>query len=105
MANAFQSKFDEYAVVGDTISATVRGFEVVARIEYDDYQDGEPDVEYVGVVLSVSRKGIVLKKYAASLWGIESDSGDYFNEVANELFSEALEAADEIVSNLCDSGE
>lgn len=51
------------------------------------------DWRYVGVVLSVSKGGIVLDNYAASLWGIESDSGEYLTEVANELLPEALEAA------------
>lgn len=36
MANVFQSAFNKHAYVGDTITATVDGFELVARIEYDD---------------------------------------------------------------------
>jgi len=51
---------------------------------------------YVGVVLSVSRAGVVLDKHAASLWGIECNypGGDnsYLTEVANELLTEAIEA-------------
>lgn len=51
--------------------------------------------QYVGVVLSVSRRGIVLDKHAASLWRIEANCGhnDYLTEVANELLPEALEKA------------
>lgn len=45
---------------------------------------------YVGVIISVSRNGIMLDECAASLWGIESDCTDYLTEVANELASEAL---------------
>jgi hypothetical protein len=49
---------------------------------------------WVGVVLSVSKAGVVLNDYAASLWGIESEAGDYFNDVANELLDEAVEAGE-----------
>jgi hypothetical protein len=51
---------------------------------------------YVGIVLSVSRNGIVLDDHAASLWGIDCNhpQGDnsHLLEVANELLAEALEA-------------
>jgi hypothetical protein len=43
---------------------------------------------YVGVVVTVEREGVELGR--ASLWGIESDAGDYLCEVANELAEEAL---------------
>ena len=46
--------------------------------------------QYVGVVVSVSRNGIMLDSHAASLWGIESDAGDYLTETADELIDEAL---------------
>lgn len=46
---------------------------------------------YVGAVVTASRDGIELGN--ASLWGIESDAGDYLLEVANELAPEALEQA------------
>jgi hypothetical protein len=46
---------------------------------------------YVGVVLSVARNGIELDACAASLWGIESNSGEYLTEAANELVDEALD--------------
>ncbi len=52
---------------------------------------------YVGVVLEVSRNGIVLSD-STSLWGIEAnypgkDKNAYLTEVANELLPEALEDA------------
>lgn len=57
---------------------------------------------YVGVTLSVSRKGVTLTDdYAHALWGIESDSGAYLTEVANELLNDALEAAREKLKSLC----
>ena len=52
---------------------------------------------YCGVVLSVAIDGLELTDHAASLWGIEANYPDsdnaYLTEVANELLSEALEAA------------
>ena len=46
---------------------------------------------WCGVQVSVSRKGTHLG--SASLWGIESDAGEYLTKVAEELVPEALEAA------------
>jgi hypothetical protein len=61
---------------------------------------------YCGVVLSVSRAGVMLSSNAASLWGLEMNyprfpnrynpavlntPNDYLTEVANELLPEALE--------------
>ena len=52
---------------------------------------------YCGVILSVAIDGLTLDRFAASLWGIEANYPDsdnaYLTEVANELLSEALEAA------------
>lgn len=47
---------------------------------------------YVGVILSVSKNGVMLDEYAASLWGIESDCEAYQVDIANDLLSEAVEA-------------
>jgi len=46
---------------------------------------------WCGVVVTVSKEGIELG--SASLWGIESDAGDYLTEVANELLDEAMNEA------------
>lgn len=60
---------------------------------------------YCGIVLSVSREGIVLDAHAASLWGIEAnypDSSNYYlNTVANELLPEALDAGRAAIQRLC----
>lgn len=105
-------QFPAYACQGDRIEWTAEGFDIVARLEYDtdtrpedsDCYDTE-DIErwrndewfYVGVVLSVSRNGVELSDYAASLWGIECNFSDtsnaYLSEVAQELEAEALETA------------
>lgn len=45
----------------------------------------------VGVVVTASFEGIELG--SASLWGIESDSEDYLNEVAKELTEDAITVA------------
>lgn len=54
---------------------------------------------YVGVVVTASRDGIDLG--SASLWGIESDAGDYLDEVATELLDEALADARTTLESLC----
>ena len=183
--NVFDSSFDSYACIGETISATVDGFEIEARIEFDEdagspwensdchgpvsewtsrgkrpgerilatdgygrnfrYYDfaeaigiakrdgwdaapyggkkgeranraAEADYQalkawcndqwrYVGIVLSVSCKGVVLDRYAASLWGNDMNypgsDNSHLTEVANELLSEALEVGKAKLSELC----
>lgn len=60
---------------------------------------------YCGVVLSVSREGIVLCEHAASLWGVEANypgsDNSYLTEVANELLPEALAEARAALARLC----
>lgn len=53
---------------------------------------------YVGAIVTVERKGIELAR--ASLWGIESDAGEYFLEVGNELAEQALEEARNMIADL-----
>ena len=183
--NAFDSSFDSYACIGETINATVDGFEIEARIEFDEdagapwencdghgpvsewtnrqKQPGERVLEtngrsfryydfaeavkiakrdgwdappyggtkservvravdadyqvlkawcndqwrYVGIVLSVSRKGVELDANADSLWCIDMNypgsDNSYLTEVANELLSEALEVGKAKLSELCSS--
>ena len=101
-------KFNKYACQGDTITWTVEGFDIVARIEYDcdtrptdfDCYDDEQikawredEWFFCGIVLAVSRNGIDLTDHAASLWGIDCNLGtdnDYLSEVCAELEGEAL---------------
>lgn len=171
----FKTGFAKYACEGDTITCTVDGYDVAARIERDNdtgapweahdghgpvtewtsrakragervlaqdrgsfrYYDfaeavriakrdgwgpGTPaeavEADYralrawsadewfwCGIVLSVSRNGVVLDKHAASLWGIDCNhpngNNAYLLEVANELLPEALEAAKAIRAKLC----
>ncbi len=58
------------------------------------------ELEFVGVIVRAKRAGIELG--SASLWGIESDSGDYFEQVAQELREEALGEAKAALAELCD---
>jgi len=58
---------------------------------------------YVGVALQVThiKSGVDLTgPYAAALWGIESDAGEYLTETANELLTEALEEAKRALATL-----
>ena len=56
------------------------------------------DITYVGVVVTASRAGVELGEN--SLWGIESDSGDYFNEVASDCAGEAISQANYYIDNM-----
>jgi hypothetical protein len=56
---------------------------------------------YVGVAVTVAwEETNLIPKYAHALWGIESDAGDYLREVANELAAEAIEDAQQTLSDL-----
>ena len=111
MTNPAFPQFPAYACNGDTITWTVDGFDMTARIA-NDYTTKPTDSEcytdadierwkndewfYCGVVIAVTLQGIDLDHHAASLWGIECNFGKdnaYLAEVAQELEGEALEAA------------
>lgn len=107
--------FDRFVCVGDSISWSIEGFDIAARVEFD--QDNKiDDYEcyskkqiaawkanewfFCGIVLSVSRNGVKLSDHAASLWGIDcnfpsrrKNPNSYLSEVCAELQSEALETA------------
>lgn len=64
---------------------------------------------WCGIVLSVSRHGVVLDEHAASLWGIECNyptfrkrdrANAYLIEVANDLLEEALEVGRQVLGRL-----
>lgn len=58
---------------------------------------------WCGVIVTASRADVNLG--SASLWGIESDAGAYFNEVAAELTAEAMDAAREKLAELLDQSD
>lgn len=135
---AFLESFGDggnYCCTGDTISTTIDGFDITARIEFDpDYHIDDNDCHnpdqsvtgcddeqqkrllaarqawfdngwfYCRIVLSVSKNGVTLDDYVASLWGIECNYPDfdnsYLTEVANELLHEALDRARAILEHL-----
>lgn len=55
---------------------------------------------YGGVVLSVSRNGIMLDDSAASLWGVESDGEEHLLEVAEDLVEDALAVGRQVLETL-----
>jgi len=66
---------------------------------------------YCGIILSVSIDETIITDHAASLWGIEANYPDgnnsYLSQVANELLSEALDAAklerERLCATICES--
>lgn len=105
-------KFAKFACVGDTIQWEKEGFSFAATLtadndtsvkDYDCYDEDqikawyEDEWFYVGVVLSVSRNGIMIEEHAASIWGVECNFPDadnsYLSEVAQDMESEALDRA------------
>lgn len=124
LVNSFGSSFQSHVCYGDTITATIDGFDITARVipdectsprEYDCYDDAqikawrEGEWWFCGIVLSVSKNDVVLDHYAASLWGIEANfplsDNSYLTEVANELLDEALKSGQELVEKLCSCKE
>lgn len=59
---------------------------------------------YCGIVLEVSKAGIMLDPHAASLWGIECNypgtDNSYLLEVANDLLPEAVQAGRDALARL-----
>lgn len=53
---------------------------------------------WVGVVVTASKFGVELG--SASLWGIESDSSEYHQQVADELADEAIDDARQTIQKL-----
>ena len=105
-------QFAKYACVGDSITWQCEGFDITTRIEFDhdtrpDQFDcySEDDIKrwendewfYCGVVLSVSKNGILIDEHAASLWGVDCNFSDtsnaHLSEVAQEMEDEAVECA------------
>jgi hypothetical protein len=70
-------------------------FEDLQRLE--DYANGEWC--FYGVVVTVYREGIELGSDA--LWGIESDSEEYFDEAAGDLIPRAVQEAKATLKKLC----
>lgn len=108
-------QFDRYVCIGDSVTWQCEGFDITARIEFDDSSRPEDSECYTprqiaawrrdewffcGVVLSVELNGVELSDHAASLWGLDcnfpsrkKNPNYYLSEVCAELESEAIAAA------------
>jgi len=104
-------KFSAYVCPGDSIEWKSEGFDFAARLEYDG--DTKPtdfdcyneetikrwrDDEwfYGGLIVSVSKNGVLLSDHAASLWGIDCNCGennDYLSDCCKDLQDDATKAA------------
>lgn len=72
-----------------------------AEADYQRLRDWcEDRWHYVGVVLSVSRNGVMLDNHAASLWGIEDDAGDYLTECAEDMLDEAVRVGHAVLAKI-----
>lgn len=103
-------QFNSFALGGDSITWEKEGFTLTARLRYDD-QTRPTDYEcysplkikqwkndewfYVGVIVSVSKNGVMLDDHAASLWGVDCNynktSNKYLAIVAQDMENEAIE--------------
>lgn len=113
--------FKAYALPGDYIEWEKDGFTLRATLEYDsDTRPTDSDcyskkaIErwredewfFVGVVVGVSRAGVVLDDHAASLWGCECNLGrsnKYLTEVAHGLEGDAIAQGRAVLSKLIES--
>jgi hypothetical protein len=103
-------RFNSYALEGDSITWESEGFTLTATLKYDgdtkptDYECYSPikikqwkndEWFYVGVIVSVSKNGIILDDHAASLWGVDCNynktSNKYLSTVAKDMEREAIE--------------
>lgn len=116
-----QQAFSRYALAGDAIEWEKDGFTLRATLEYDNdtkpadfdcYSEKaikrwqENEWFYVGVVVSVSRAGVVLDDRAASLWGCACNYGrsnKYLTDIAHELEDEAISAGRTVLEELAES--
>lgn len=90
-----------YAIEGETARQRAAR---AARADYEYLRAWcNDDWSYCGVIVTASRNGVELA--SASLWGIESNAGDYLRDVANELLEDALGQAREALESLCDCEE
>lgn len=112
-------QFNSYACIGDSITWQKDGFDITATLHADpdihinDYDCYSPvkvkqwlndEWFFAGVVLAVSKGGVLIDAQAASLWGIECNynkkGNRYLAQIAQELESEALDVAIERIEQM-----
>ena len=102
-------QFNSYALEGDSITWEKEGFTLIARLQYDtdtkpmQYECYSPlkikqwkndEWFYVGVIVSISKNGVMLDDSAVSLWGVECN----YNKTSNKyLANVAVDMEDEVV--------
>ena len=93
--------------IGDKSPSTLARRRARAQSVMDAWQNNE--WFWCGIVLSVSRNGVVLDGRAAGLWGVECNYpvfskrrrvNAYLLEVANELLPEAVETGRSVLERL-----
>jgi hypothetical protein len=92
----------DYAAARDAMRATMTARQYAAAAARADYERlrawCNDEWSYVGVIVTASRNDVELG--SASVWGIESDAGDYLLETANELAADAIAEARETIAAL-----
>lgn len=97
---------DEVVKLSRTLGRTATGKECIARAVEMDYEFlrawCNDEWQYIGVcVCLLTDDGEpVGDKYAAALWGIESNADDYIHETARELTGDALSEAKRVLQSL-----
>ena len=114
----FTKSFANYVCPRDSIIGEFEGFELIARVEYDEdtrvtdfdcYDESavsawkRDDWFFCGIIVKARRHGVTLG--SASLWGIDANFPDsdnsYLTETAVELASEAIAEAKATILKLC----
>lgn len=101
----FTDHYADHASFGDTITTTVEGLEVTATIHQQYAVRTDEQKKLCGIVLSVSKCGILLEKSAASLWDCKknaAENNNHLRDIADELLPEAVERGRQILATLCD---
>jgi len=86
-----------YAQCYERLRAMTSPRQYAAMAARDDYERlrawCNDEWSYVGVIVTVSHAVTGIELGSASLWGIESDAGDYLEEIVRDLEPEAIEDA------------
>lgn len=110
MAKIKFPQFASFAMEGDSVTWESEGFTLTARLKYDtdttpmDYECYSPikikqwknnEWFYVGVIIAISKNGVMLDEHAASRWGVDCNysktSNKYLSTIAGNMEGEALE--------------
>lgn len=96
------ARAEQWGAAGDDGMTPRQKAAYAARADFQNLKGwANDDWSYVGVAVSVKRKGIALTgPYDFALWGIEESAADHLTETANELAGEALDAARATLADL-----